>query len=64
VSESQVRADLQKVFGDKAKLMQQYSDEQKEILSKYGGGISDIPMNPDHEYHKLQDKIRILGQLK
>jgi cysteine synthase len=49
--------------GNKAKLMQKYSDDQKKILNQYGGNISDLPADKDHMYHKIQDKISILGKM-
>lgn len=60
---SSVLADLQAAGGNKAKLMQQYSDEQRQLLSVYGGNISDIPADVNHPYHKIQDKINVLGRL-
>lgn len=47
----------------KARLMQQYSDRQQEILKPLGGNIGDVPMDPEHEYYKLQEKIMVLGKM-
>lgn len=59
-----VQIDLAAEGGDRAKLMQKYSDEQAAIVKQYGGSQSDIPVNnPEHEYYKLQTKIMILGRL-
>lgn len=58
-----VMADLEKFKGDKAKLMQHYGEQLLEIVKEHGGSIGDIPMNDDHIYHKIQDKIRYLGTL-
>lgn len=62
--ESDVMDDLKGIGMDKAKLMQKYSDKQKEILKMHGGSISDIPVNPDHEYHDIQRKLAVLNNLK
>lgn len=63
MSEQQVLADLKAVGGNKAKLMQQYSDELQAILKPLGGNQSDVPVNPEHPYHKVQHKLTILGRL-
>lgn len=62
-TESEVQSDLDKVDGNKAKLMQQYSDEQKKILNMYGGNVSDLPASGDNPYHAIQSKITILNQM-
>ena len=64
MSRAAVLADLAGMNGNKAKLMQKYSDEQRRILNSYGGNLSDIPMSQDNPYHKLQDKIEILSRLE
>lgn len=61
--ESTVATELEEMKGDKPKLMQKYSDLQQAILKKYGGNISDIPMDKNHEYHKLQEKIQTLHRM-
>lgn len=63
MSERQVLADLKEFNGDKSKLMQHYSNKMQEILNLHGGNVSDMPMNPDSEYHQLQHKLRILGRM-
>ena len=63
VFQSQVNAELAEMKGNKAALMQKYSDQQRVILNQYGGSLSDIPSNPDHIFYKLQDKIQILGRM-
>lgn len=63
MSQSAVLSDLASMDGNKAKLMQKYSDDQKNILKQYGGNISDLPADKDHMYHKIQDKIQILGKM-
>jgi hypothetical protein len=62
--EHQVLLDLAAMGNNKAKLMQKYSDEMAAIVKVHGGNVSDVPMNPDSEYHKLQHKLTILGRLK
>ncbi len=63
VETSVVNADLDKFKGDKAKLMQHYGEQLLEIVKEHGGNISDIPMDVNHIYHKIQDRIRYLGAL-
>jgi len=63
MSRAIVLSELAGMNGNKAKLMQKYSDDQKAILNKYGGNVSDIPMSEDNPYHKIQDKIEILGKM-
>lgn len=63
MSQSEVEVDLREMGGNKAKLMQKYSDEQRKILNKYGGNLSDLPMEGSNPYHKLQDKINLLGKM-
>lgn len=63
MSYATVVADLAAMNGNKAKLMQKYSDEQRRILNQYGGNLSDVPMSQDNPYHKIQDKIEILGKM-
>jgi hypothetical protein len=64
MSESEVLIDLKQCNGNKAKLMQKYSDQQREILNRHGGNLSDLPSDPKHPYHHIQDKIATLGRLK
>lgn len=64
MSENEVLADLQAEGNNKAKLMQKYSDKMQAILKLHGGNTSDIPMDPNHEYHKIQHKLTILNRLK
>lgn len=59
----EVQNDLKAENGDRAKLMQKYSDRMKELLIPHGGNLSDLPMDPNHEYHKLQRKLMALGKL-
>ncbi len=64
MSEQQVLADLEKVKGNRARLMQQYSDEMNAILVANGwGSPSDVPPNAEHPYHKVQHKQHILHRL-
>ena len=63
MSHAIVHAELEAVKGDKVKLMQQYGEKLQAILNEYGGNLSDIPMDATHPYHKIQDKIRILGAM-
>jgi hypothetical protein len=59
----EVREDLKRFSGDRAKLMQEYSNRQQLILKDLGGNLSDIPMDPQHSYHQLQLKIVVLGRM-
>lgn len=63
MSQTEVIADLVRMGNNKARLMQHYSDEQKKVLAQYGGNLSDIPMEREHPFHKLQDKINLLGKM-
>lgn len=59
----EIREDLKRFGGDKAKLMQEYSNRQQSILKDLGGNLSDVPMDPQHSYHQLQLKIMALGRI-
>lgn len=59
----EIREELKRFDGDKAKLMQEYSDRQQKILKELGGNISDVPMDAEHSYHQLQRKIMALGRM-
>lgn len=63
MSQSTVLSDLASMGGNKAKLMQKYSDDQKKILNQYGGNLSDLPADSNHIFHKIQDKINLLGKM-
>lgn len=54
-----VLEDLKGVGDSKSKLMQNYSDRQKEILG--GRLLSDLPLNFDSEYFTIGEKKRILN---
>lgn len=58
-----VHADLEKFKGDKSALMQHYGEQLQKIVAEHGGNISDIPMNSDNRYHKIQEQIRFLGAM-
>lgn len=60
-TESDVLKELREFAWNKAKLMQHYSDKMMEIQNFYGGNVSDIPANSDHEYHDLAKKLRLLN---
>lgn len=64
VHDSQIRADLLTVNGNRAVLMQKYSDQLVELLKPFGGSLGDVPMDEDHPIHKLQNKIRRLNTLE
>lgn len=61
--EAEVKIDLEAMKGDKSKLMQQYSEEQRKIIDSIGGNISDIPIDTEHPYYQLQKKIQALHYL-
>jgi hypothetical protein len=61
--ETQVRAELAALKGDKAKLSQQYSNRMAEVLKSYGGNISDLPIDPSNEYYQIQSKLNILSKI-
>ena len=63
MSISQVLAELETEKGDIPKLMQKYGEQLQAILQRHGGNISDLPMNAEEGYAKIQDKIRILGSI-
>lgn len=63
VCHSEVLEDLKQVDGDKAALMAQYAKRMGEIQTAYGGSIGDIPYDSEHEYWKLQAKLRIIHRL-
>jgi len=62
-SDAVVRAELEQYKGDMTALMQHYGEQVAKIITLYGGNVSDVPMDPKHEYHQIQEKIRILGAL-
>lgn len=64
MSESEVIMDLEAMGNDKSKLMQKYSDAMQAIIKRHGGNLSDVPVNPDHEYHKIQHKLMILNRIQ
>lgn len=63
VSITEVQRDIETFKGDKAKLMQHYADEQRKILNQYGGNFSDLPMDDENPYHKIQAKMALLNQI-
>lgn len=48
---------------NKQQQLQKWGEEQLEILKRHGGTISDIPIDPTHEYYALDAKIRALSKL-
>lgn len=61
--DSEVRIDLENEKGNKQALMQKYSERQQAIIKSYGGNFSDVPIDGESEYTKLQNKILILHRL-
>lgn len=59
----EVLKDLNEVKGSKSVLMQKYSEKQQEIIRRFGGNFSDVPVDKDGEYAKLQEKILILNRM-
>lgn len=61
--QARVHSDLLEFKGDKAKLMQKYSDELQAVINQYGGNLSDVPLDKEHVFYKIQERINILGRL-
>jgi hypothetical protein len=59
--ENEVREELKKTT--KPELMQRYANRMNEIVKSYGGNLSDLPIDPDNEYYKIQSKLQILSKL-
>lgn len=59
----EVLKDLEEVKGNKSALMQKYSEKQQTIINRFGGNFSDVPVDKDNEYYKLQEKINILNRM-
>lgn len=64
VTEATIREDLKKVGGDRAKLMQAYSDRQQEVLQENDVAVGgDLVADANHEYYQLRDKMMALNNL-
>lgn len=61
--DAEIRIDLEQVGGNKSKLMQRYSERQQEIVKVHGGNLTDIPIDPEHEYHQIQNKLSLLYRM-
>lgn len=59
----QVLADLDEVGGSKSALMQKYSELQQEIIRRFGGNFTDVPVDKEGVYAQIQDKINILNRM-
>lgn len=62
--EDDIRQELRENNNDKAALMQKISDRQKQIILDYGGSVSDVPVDSNHEYWANNRKLNLLNNLK
>lgn len=56
--------DLQAVGNDKQVLVTKYGERQNTLVRLYGGSVSDIPVDPGSEFHRISAKMRLLSTIK
>lgn len=59
ITEDMMRQEM-KDAGGKKELTEKLSARMKEIERNYGGSRSDIPIDPNHEYRVLEEKLRVV----
>jgi len=61
--ENEILKEMKENGFNKQQQLQAWGERQGEIIRLHGGSVSDIPVDPTHEYYALDAKIRQLNQL-
>jgi hypothetical protein len=61
--ENELIEEMKKNGLNKQQQMQKWGERQGELIKLNGGSVSDIPVDPTHEYHILDSKIKALNKL-